>query len=204
MDKTKEMPILFSSRRKVDINRTAVCIARAFTESIYPILQNFGLLDDVHVKKYLGIQTTEEIYKDALSENPEIISKLETTYRFTKVDVWKGIRDTNSPVESPKDEGFIFAPMPGADAFYFSKAIKALVVKDGNIEIDTNILTEESIVKPTDKQKELYAIIADLCDALNEKKYDSINLNAMVAMTKEGFKPSISGIMGDTFISIKK
>jgi hypothetical protein len=204
MTEKKKLPTLVSDFKKVSLKRIARYMASDFHSFIYPVLLKFGLLDEVHVKKYLTCETTEEIYNDALAENPDFIKYLDNVSLYGNEDVWAAIRDKNSPVKSPKEEGFIFAPMPGSESRLFKSASKTLYLEDGKILVDDKILENECIITPTDRQQELYEMVKDFCDALKEKNYHKNYINSLFMYGSDGIMPNIQGIIGTIWVSIKK
>lgn len=204
MSNNKNLPILISDLRKSQLERVARITAKNYMERVYPILLDFGLLNEAHIKKYLTSTTMEDIYQDALKENPEKMRFLGQMEYLDEVDVWAKIRATDSPVKNPGEEGFIFAPLPCTDSPLHKTATKALFVENGKVYVNYIIIDEESIVKPTDKQQELYEIVANFCEALKEKGFHKRVASTLIINTPDGVKPSIEGIMGSVWYSIKK
>lgn len=204
MNNKKKLPVLVSNFKLVELNRTANRFAKDFSGGIYPVMLKYGVLDEPHIKKYLQCETMEEIYKDAMRENPETIKRMEQMSIFCDTDAWAEIRDCNSPVKSPTEKGFIFAPMPLKDYNYRKSIIRAISIKDGDLFVDEKILEEECIIKPTEKQQKLYEIAAEFCETLKEMGFHKRSVNSILVNTSNGIKPSISGIMDSYTLSEKK
>ena len=205
MNNKKKLPVFVSELRLMEFRRVANYFAKEFTELIFPVMLKYGILDEPHIKKYLQSETMEDIYRDALKENPGTIKEMEKLSVFCDVDVWANIRSINSPVKNPSDEGFVFAPMPRSDYNYRQSIIKAMSVKDGKIFVDDKILEEECIVKPTDKQQELFEMVVNFCEALKEKNFHRKLVNTLFVNTPGGIKPNVNGIVNHSiWLSVKK
>lgn len=199
----REMPAMVNTDREYRLNRLAERIVKDYTRRVFPILYNFGLLDDGHIKKYLGCYTTEEIYKDAMSENPGRMLDLEREASFYGEDLWASIRDRTSPVESPSEEGFLFARLPGDEPCKMV-VIKALSVKDCKIHIDRKVLYEESVLYPSQESQELYALLADFCEEFERLNHKKKHLYSLLEYEGGKWRPNICGIMGRWFLKEAK
>ena len=204
MNDKKKLPVLVSDFKLIELNRVANKFVKDFSAGIFPIMLKYGVLDEPHIKKYLQCDTTEEIYKDAMRENPETIQRMEQMSIFCDTDAWAEIRDCNSPVKSPTEKGFIFAPMPLKDYNYRKSIMRAIFIKDGGLFVDEKILEEECIIKPTEKQQKLYEIAAEFCETLKEMGFHKKAVNSIIVNTKSGIKPTISGIMDSNMLREKK
>lgn len=208
----KTFSVMVNDSLKYDLYRSAEAKAKQFKNEIYPILLRFDLLDDEHIERYLNCDTTEDIYKDALKERRRIVFNLEQQYLLEKekdeksrIDVWKFLRQYGSPVKSPNEEGFTFAKTPCSDCYYKDIVAMALSVKNGEILIDKDYLDEKSVIIPTDKQRELYDMLADFCEAFNAKKlHKPEGIRALFSYDKNGIFPNIHFILGKNFISKKR
>lgn len=201
----KSFPLMVNKSFEEGLNRFAEATVKLFNSEIFPLLLNFGLLDDKHIEKYLTCDTVEDIYKDALTENPNSIYAMEQQAFVEelkenpkdRVDVWSILRDPKSEVKSPKEEGFIFRSIPGSDSRNRKTILKALSVKDLKFHIDTEYLTEASIVHPTDSQIELYNMLSDFCEAFNKKDFHKKrNILGLFSSNKNGIYPNIYSILG--------
>ena len=139
------------------------------------VLLEFVLLDDEHVQKYLSCKTMEEIYNDALLENRRSVLVLEQKAvveemkpEKERVDVWRFIRDDKSSVKSPKENGFIFARIPGSDNTYDDFVLNGISVKNLELLIDEKVYTDLSTINPSAEQQECYDMIAGMCDIFNK------------------------------------
>ena len=208
----KNFPVMVNEDLRNAIQRHANAKVKNFKELIYPLLLELDLLDEAHIKKYLNCDTKEAIYKDALTENAKYIFKLEQKYLIEqqkkeseREDVWKFLRDPKSPVQSPNEEGFIFAAMPLADSSYKNILKHVLSVKNADILIDTNLIEEVSIIKPTDEQKELFDVVSDFCEIMNSKKlYKKYHIPGLFFVDANGIHPNIHVILRKEWITMKK
>lgn len=198
MSKT-EFPLMVRDFVEANLNKAADEKVNSFKKVVYPLLFKFGLMDDSHIEKYLSSETTEDIYKDALRENPKAVFAMEQEAIFNEeADVWEKLRNPNSPVKTPKEEGFIFREIPYAK----SAVSKAISVKNGELVINRKLFYEASIVRPTDEQKEEFEILSDFCEIINKKKlYKKYLPQTMFLFDEQGMKPNIYTILGTTWIS---
>ena len=139
-----------------------------------------------------------------LKENPETIKRLEQQGLLKEEDVWEQIRSIDSPVKSPKEEGFIFAPMPRTDARLYKSAVKALYVKNGVICVNDEIIDDESVIQPTNSQQELYEMVEGFCEALREKNFNKRLIGSLFVNTRDGIQPNIKDIIGNTWCRVKR
>lgn len=171
----RKMPVMVNSSFEASLIRFAQGKAKAFKRDIYPVLLEFGLLDDEHVQKYLSCKTMEEIYNDALLENRRSVLVLEQKAvveemkpEKERVDVWRFLRDPKSEVKSPKENGFIFARIPGSDNTFNDFVLKGISVKNLELLIDEKVYTDLSTINPSAEQQECYDMIAGMCDTFNQ------------------------------------
>lgn len=196
MSKEKVFPKMVSNRRFEEYKRVAHLIVNAYKISIYPILFRFRVWDDEHIRKYLGCTSTEEIYLDAMRENKERMLFLEQEAAFNEEDFWKIIRDESSPVKSPKEEGFVFVKLPKHDYENRDIIIKSLFVENKQIHINEDFLEEESIIHPSNRQKELYNIVSNFCDEMDKAGFSRENIDAVLYTTTKGkMVPNVRGIL---------
>ena len=210
----KTFPVVVNRDLEYALNHRAKATVKLFNTEIFPLLLKFGLLDDKHVEKYLACDTTEAIYKDALAENPSSIYALEQEALVEELkedpkerkDVWRIFRGAITEAKSPKEEGFVFKPIPGADSRNRVAILKALSVKNLQFSIDSEYLKEASIVHPTEKQVELYNMLSDFCEAYNEKNFHKWKpINYVLYGDANGIHPSVHNILGLTSLyEIKK
>lgn len=210
----RTFPVVVNENLEDGLNHTAEATVKSFNTEIFPLLLKFGLLDDKHIEKYLAANTTEAIYKDALAENPSSIYALEQEALVEELkenpkerkDVWSIFRGATTEAKSPKEEGFIFKPIPGADSRNRVAILKALSVKNLQFSIDSEYLKEVSIVRPTEKQVELYNMLSDFCEAYNKKNfYKWKPINYVLYGDANGIHPSVHNILGLTNLyEIKK
>ena len=208
----KKFPVMVNKTHEDGLNHTAETTVRVFQADIFPLLLKFGLLDDKHIEKYLACDTTEAIYKDALTENPSSIYALEQEEFVEELkenpkerkDVWAIFRGSKTEAKNPREEGFVFKPIPGAESRNRKAILKALSVKNLQFSIDREYLKEVSIVHPTDEQKELYSMLCDFCEAYNKKNfYKKKPINCVILTNANGIYPSVRNILGLSFIEIK-
>ncbi len=196
-------PTMVNADLESALPRHARSKAKQYKQNVYPILLQFGLLDDAHVQKYLNCGTMEEIYKDALKENRQSITVLEQKALVEEAkdekqreDVWKFLRDSKSPVKSPKEDGFIFAPLPYSDYTNNGVITKALSVKDMDILVDEQFLKDLCVIKPSDEQRELWDMLEDFCEKFNKKNlHKKYYIPNLFIGDGNGIRPNIYGIL---------
>ena len=209
----KKIPVVVNMDREEALNSRADAIVSSFQTRIYPLLLQFGLLDDKHVEKYLACDTVEAIYKDALTENPSSIYALRQQALLEELkddpkerkDVWSIFRGSVNEVKNPEEEGFIFKAIPGADSPNRNTVIKALTVKSLAFTIDRELLKEASIVHPTDEQNEVFNMLSEFCEAYNKKNFSKKYRIERVLYLKGGeLFPNVRGILGKNWIYLKE
>ena len=196
-----DFPNLTSTCRFMDLHRMAFNLVGSFSKEVMPVLLRCGVSDDEHIRKYLRCESMEDIYKDALNVNGENLWLFEKMAESFGEDFWKPMRESNCKVKSPKDEGFVFAPLPLCDtpAWQKEKVLKSISVKDGKLSIDERVLKQESIVIPTDRHRELYDMVATFCEDFNSKKYKKRTIRDLFIYDKDGnLAPNAAGIMFGT------
>lgn len=201
----KKFPVVVNKRLEDSLNHKAELTAKRFQKGIYPLLMKFGLLDDLHIEKYLACDTTEAIYNDVLAENPSYITYLEQEARIEEMkenfnerrDVWEIFRGTITEAKSPKEEGFVFKPIPGAEISRRKDILKALSVRNLQIFIDRECLQEASIVHPTEEQVELYNVLSDICETFNKNNWHITKLTpCTIGISEKGLYPILQNILG--------
>ena len=210
----KNFPVVVNKDVEDGLNHRAETTVKGFQTEIFPLLLKFGLLDDKHIEKYLVCDTTEAIYKDVLTENPSGIYALEQEAFVEELkenskerkDVWSIFRGSITGAKSPKDEGFVFKAIPGADSHSRAIILKALSVKNLNFSIDREYLKEVSIVHPTKEQVELYDMLSEFCEAYNKKGFHKKKpINCVFSGNENGIYPNVHNILGLRWIcEIKK
>ena len=197
MNNKRVFPKIVSNNLEAEHNRVARNFVRSFKSDIYPILVRFRLWDDEHIKKYLGCTTAEEIYKDAMQQNKERMLFFEQEADFHNEDFWKIFRDESSPVKRPNEDGFVFMKLPYSDYRHRALIIKSLSVNNREIEINEDILQAGSVVAPTDKQRELYNIVADFCDELKNKGFSKRYVGELLYNSHQTGRvvPNVGGIL---------
>ena len=161
------------------------------------------MFDDEHIQKYLGCSTAEDIYLDALQKDSERMRILERDAFFNDTDIWASIRDISSPVESPSEEGFVFSKLPCSDEHRKSEVLKALSVKDCKIHVNREMFLEMSIIKPTERQIELYEFLADFCENLEKKNYRKKHLYTLLEVKNGKMVPNIRSIIECNWVKRK-
>lgn len=200
----KEFPEMVSLHQQMELNRVAKLMVQAYEKFVYPILFRFELLDDAHIRKYLRSSTAEDIYLDAMDKNREKWLYLERELLFNDTDLWASVRDYSSSSRNPREEGFVFVKLPYSDYIRKNTILKALTVKDCRISIDERILYEESVIKPTDEQRELYGFLAGFCEELEKKNIKKRALGELLCTIDEKICPNVRGILGVTLCSEKR
>ena len=199
----KSFPTMVNSNLEFELPRAARNKAASFKRDVYPTLLDFGLLDDEHVQKYLNCGTMKEIYEDALKENRRSITLLEQKALVEaakdekqREDVWKFLRDSKSPVKSPKEDGFIFAPLPFSDYSNNGVITKALSVKDLDILVDEQFLKDLCVIKPSDEQRELWDMLEDFCEKFNKKNlHKKYYIPNLFIGDGNGIRPNVYGVL---------
>ena len=190
-------PVMSSDRRLDSLTRLAKLIITSYEEYIYPSLFRFGLLDDEHIEKYLSSPTMEDIYKDAMKgKERESLIYLEKQRLFSNIDIWESLRDPASTADSPKEEGFIFKPMPYHETPAKTAVLKALSVKDCKIEVNNKVLAEISVIKPTAKQKELFNRLSEFMEWAKKNNLSKSILSYFYTDTKGETQVSVRAILG--------
>ena len=186
-----------SDRRLDSLTRLAKNIITSYEEFVYPTLFRFGLLDDEHIEKYLSSPTMEDIYKDAMKgKERENLIYLEKQRLFSNIDIWESLRDPASTADSPKEDGFIFKPMPYHENPSKAAVLKALSVKDCKIEVNNKVLAEISVIKPTVKQKELFNRLSEFMEWAKKSNLSKSILSYFYTDTKGETQVSVRAILG--------
>ena len=204
----RTFPTMVNKSLEERLYHRAEFVVKRFNLEIFPLLLKFGLLDDKHIEKYLGCDTIEEIYKDALAENPSSIYALEQQAFIEELkenpeeraDVWGFLRGSKSEAKSPKEAGFIFKPIPGADQRNRKLVLKALSVKNLTFSIDRELLREASIIHPTDEQIELYNMLSEFCEAYNSMTSRKPITHILSTKSDGTLYPNVHSILGATWI----
>ena len=206
MEKTKEFPVMVNDYLTWRLPRAAKQFVEEFTGGVYPMLHKFGILDDEHIQKYIYSLSRKDIYEDVLRDNPDVIKGMEQDALFEpERDVWRIFRDCRSPVKSPLEDGFIFASMPMHDYSNRNFICKSLSVHNKEILIDKDFLLNGCIIRPSEQQKELWALLSDFCEKFNEGGfYKKWFANHLFVHSNKGIKPSIEMLLGRTDISRKR
>lgn len=197
----REFPKLVNQLREDALNRNADLIVRDYERIVFPLLFRLGMFDDEHIRKYLACSSMEDIYRDFERENGTLLHFMEEEAKLNGTDIWKAIRDRRSPVDSPKEEGFIFAPLPHSDMSEKPLILKAISVQNHKFSIDRGFYQENCIIKPTEKQIELYNLLSDFCEAFQAGKYGK-DLQTLLTFDYNTGKmsPSLCSILGVKYI----
>ena len=206
MEKTKEFPVMVNAYQAWRLPLAAKQFVEEFTGGVYPILHKFRLLNDENIQKYIFSLSRKDIYEDVLRDNPDVIKGMEQDALFEpERDVWRIFRDCRSPVKSPLEDGFIFASMPMHDYSNRNFICKSLSVKDKVISVNEEFLINGCIIRPTEKQKELWALLSEFCEKFNEGGfYKKWFANHLFVHSNKGIKPSIEMLLGRTDITRKR
>ena len=206
MEKTDEFPVMVNAYQAWRLPLAAKQFVEEFTGGIFPILHKFQLLNDENIQKYIFSLSRKDIYEDVLRDNPSVIEGMKQDALFEPDrDVWGIFRDCRSPVKSPLEDGFIFASMPMHDYTHRNFICKSLSVKDKVISVNEEFLINGCIIRPTEKQKELWALLSEFCEKFNEGGfYKKWFANHLFVHSNKGIKPSIEMLLGRTDISRKR
>lgn len=206
MEKTKEFPVLVNNFVSRDLLLAAKQFVDEFKGGVFPILHRFKMLDDEHIRKYLSSESRSDIFEDILRDKPELVKALEQDALYEpERDVWGIFRDSRSPVKSPLEPGFVFAEMPMA--YYSNRNIicKALSVRNKEILVNEEYLINACIVKPTEEQKELWALLSEFCAKINAGEfYKKWVVNHLFIQSDKGVRPNMNILLGRYFISRKR
>ena len=208
----RQFPVMVNYSFESFLNRSAAGRAKSFKSVIYPILLQFGLLDDEHVQKYLKCDTMEAIYNDALLENKQSVIALEQKAFVEEVkpekereDVWRFLRDDKSEAKSPNENGFIFRRIPGSDTTYNDCVLKGITVKNLEFLIDEKVYTEISTINPTDEQRECYDMMAEIFDTFNKWNASrKKNFECFIAKKNGVYVPNINTILNMQWLRPKE
>ena len=161
-----------------DLEELAEKYISKFTKEVKPVLLFCGLFDDNHIRRYMKSADMSEIYADAIEKDGARIALLEDFVTARGEDFWQQFRDPDCEVKAPYSDGFVFRPMPlwEIPTWQRDKVIRAIVVKDRRLSIDNRIIREESLVYPTKRMLELYAMVTAFCDELNAMKIKRKNI----------------------------
>lgn len=197
MNKTKQLPVLRSTRKFLALKTAADNLVNAFTKSIIPTMNRLGITDDEHIRKYLYSFSMEDLYLDAISENAEKIKVYESMYESLGRDYWAALRDRKCDVKSPQKEGFVFAQLPIARTtpVYRDSVLKAISVNDGVLQIDEKVLENECIIHPSEKDVELYHLIEEFCSKFEALNYKKRSLQSVITYKNGHLAPNFTGIV---------
>jgi hypothetical protein len=199
----RQFPAMVNISFEDTLNRVARGMAKSFKSEVYPILFNFGLLNDEHVQKYLNCDTMEDIFKDALQENAQSIYVLEQKFFVENLkdekereDVWGFLRDAKSEVKSPKENGFIFRRIPLSDYAYKNCVLKGISIKNLEFIIDEKVYTDIATVNPTDEQRECFEMMSEIFDTFNKwNAKRKKNFESFIARENGLYVPNIHTIL---------
>lgn len=196
-DLKKEIPVLKSTSTYNSLIYLMGELQSFFHDVLYPGLLRLGKSDDTYAGKCLSYDSMEQIYDDALKESAETLRMLENLSSSFGEDFWKPFRTKDCSCKSPKEKGFVFAESPLRYAYKPHKEIvlKAVSIKNGAIVVDDSVLREECIIKPTKESLELYELLDNFCEVLNEKNINKRTIKDLFIQTNEGIKPYFKGIV---------
>ena len=140
-----------------------------FTQDIIPLLRKLGICNDETISRIMFCNSMETIYAEALRINGEDkLNLMEDIALSNEIDLWKPLRAAGCKVLSPRDSEFVFAEMPLSDCATWQKdrISKAIRVKNCKLILSEEIVEEQSIYEPTDRQREIYDLVADFCNNL--------------------------------------
>ena len=190
MKQKRKFPVVMNYWLNQQLERRALIISRNLEKIVFPILRRFGIASDESIRKYLLCSTYKDIFSDAQTLHPEIISLLDYD-AFNERDVYKEIREASCKIKSPTQEGFVFAKNP----IYCSdkRVLDSLTVEKGRITINTALLRELSIVRPTPPQQDLYDYVADFIEGLGN--YPKRTLQELFLLENGKLVPNARGIL---------
>ena len=161
-----EFPRTVNWRLHLHLQHCASLFVAQFDKLIKPILKQYGLDDDEHIRKYMAAEDMRPIYEDILKING--LAHLVNYFKSTGVDFWKRFRDTTrcDAGANPEDEGFAFIGMPLTDSLdergrrIRKIVLQSLNVVDGVISVDKKVLEDEAVVTPDERQRRAYDLAA--------------------------------------------
>ena len=197
INETKQLPVLRSTRKFLALKTAADNLVNAFTKSIIPTMNRLGITDDEHIRKYLYSFSMEDLYLDAISENAEKVQVYESMYESLGRDYWAALRDRKCDVKSPQKEGFVFAKLPlsRVSPAYRDSILKAISVNDGVLQIDEKILENDSIIRPSEKDIELYHLIDEFCSKFESLNHKKRSLQSVITYKNGHLAPNFTGIV---------
>lgn len=197
MENKQEFPTIVNVSRFNYLKYKASNYVERFEKLVMPVLKRFGLSDDEHIRKYLGLKTMEPIYRDFVKERSERCSYLEIDAEYSNEDVWAPIRSIHCKIRSPKEKGFVFAPIHVIEDDK-ELVMSSLSVQDGVFFIDDALLEDASIIHPTENQRFLYDLVVNFCKELEEMNLDKNYVQSLLYNSpKNGgrIRPNIHGIL---------
>lgn len=172
-------------------------IVNFFSKKVLPLLEKFGLNDDQHVNRYLRHCTTfQDIYSDIVGSGGRMLIKyMVYEYESEGKDFYKPFRAEGCKAKTPEEAGFEWRKLPQATGNEVSQIVEGISYENGCFTIDKALFEKWSVIEPTDKQRELYALAAQFCEDLKEIGYDQ-RLEYLLHWDWEGnIKPNIGGII---------
>lgn len=191
-----EFPQVISIVVLWDLQRIVEAEKVFFYFKLKPVLKKHGLLSDENIKKYLSGESMQLVYEDAMAHDAERVRLLEDVALSCNVDFWEPFRADGCKVKSPKEENFVFARMPLADCplWQRNRVLRILVVEDGQIFASDEAIRKESIIPLTEKDKEIFGIVQNFCNEINE--LFSGSLQQIIYKDSRGkFQPNAKGIL---------
>ena len=184
----KEFPVIRSIVMYVDLCKLANKFASEFEKEVIPVLSSIGLSDDASIRKYIHSRTCEDIYRDAMANNPTALSEDK---------LCKLLRAPECSASTPIENGFSFRSMPLSDDIFREKILRAITVEDGHLSISFQVLKDESKAAPEPWMVECYEMVSEFCMRLQAKNFKRKRGNLLFAYDRHGdLTPNFDGIFG--------
>ncbi len=193
-----DFPRIVILESKFSLLRKARFFMEEYTNSVFPALKTFGLLNDEIISQALASTSREFIYVTAMAINEQRIRLMEEIAVANNTDLWKCIRKYDCKVEKPYEEGFEFAPMPFANEQPNLRKlfVDSIKVENHKLFLDKKPITDACTYHPTNKQRELYDLLRDFCAELKRMglKPDPREL-LTGSFTYEYLRPNVENIL---------
>lgn len=173
MKEQKNFPQVTSSIVLRDLQRLAVKVNNFYYATLKPALKKFGLLNEDSIRRFLCADDMGAVYNAAMQLDAERVRLLQELAQSCSIDFWKPFRADGCKVNSPSDEGFVFAEMPLASCLDWEreKLLCALEVKNGDISFSDRIIRQKSVVRIDDADQSLFDVVNQFCNKINNSAF---------------------------------
>lgn len=197
MRKTYEFPRIFNARLVLDLIRRCRLQIKNFNTAVVPLLIQFDVYDDEHIRKYLNADSFEDIYRDITKERGTYLRFYQATASARNEDFWKLFREIGCEKNTrPGDPGFKFKPMPNCFGNDRQLILSSITVADRELKFDEKRLENAAVFHPSAQQQELFDLCSEFCEKLQTLGV-SKTAQQLFAYDKQGrLIPSGAGILG--------